>query len=106
MSSLAASNDSYKFIITIIDTFSKMAWAFGLKNKSATSIVQVMTPFLTENRCQKLEFDQGTEFYNGKFLALLKKLKIKHYSIYSDRKCAIVERYDGMLFEFFPRGAR
>ena len=39
LSSLHKDNDGYKWIITIIDTFSKKAWAFKLKDKSAKSIV-------------------------------------------------------------------
>ena len=44
-----------------------------------------------------MEFDQGTEFYNKKFLDLLKRLKIEHFSVYSDRKGAVVERFNRTL---------
>ena len=56
-----------------------------------------MARFLHVNKPQKIEFDQGTEFYNQSFLKLLKKQKIKHFSVYSDRKCAIVERFNRTL---------
>ena len=78
-------------------SFSKKAWAFKMKRKSAKSIMSVMTPFLRSNTPQKMEFDQGTEFYNKSFLNLLKRHKIKHFSVYSDRKCAIVERFNRTL---------
>ena len=97
MSKFAKENDRYHFLITIIDTFSKKAWAFKLKSKTATSIMQVMKVFLLTNRPQKIEFDQGTEFYNTQFLNLLKTYGIKFYSVYSDRKCAIVERFNRTL---------
>ena len=45
LSSLKNENDGFKWIITIIDTFSKKAWAFKMKRKTASSIVEVMTPF-------------------------------------------------------------
>ena len=90
-------NDGYRWIITIIDTFSKKAWAFKMKQKSAKSIMNVMTSFLKNNKPQKIEFDQGKEFYNAPFLNLLKRLKIKHFSVYSDHKCAIVERFNRTL---------
>ena len=105
LSSLHKHNDGYKWIITIIDTFSKKAWAFKMKNKSANSVVTVMKPFLQKNTPQKMQFDQGTEFYNKKFLSLLEKLKIKHYSVFSDKKGAIVERFNRTLktrmFKYF-----
>ena len=97
MSKFKNENDGYTFLITIIDTFSKKAWAFKLKRKTAKSIVGVMTPFLRNNKPQKISFDQGTEFYNKLFLDLLKKHGIKHYSVYSDRKCSIVERFNRTL---------
>ena len=92
-------NDGYKWIVTIIDTFSKKAWALKMKNKSANSIISVMKPFFRSNKPQKMQFDQGTEFYNSNFLGLLKKNKIKHYSVYSEQKAAIVERFNRTLKE-------
>ena len=51
-------------------------------------------PTLQPVTCIKLIITpQGTEFYNRKFLGLLRTYNIKYYSIYSDKKCAIVERY-------------
>ena len=97
MTKFEKKNSGYRWIITIIDTFSKKAWAFKMKRKSAKSIMAVMVSFLRENTPQKIEFDQGTEFYNSFFLNLLKKHKIKYFSVYSDRKCAIVERFNRTL---------
>ena len=97
MTKFEKKNNGYRWIITIIDTFSKKAWAFKMKRKAAKSIMAVMVPFLRENKPQKIEFDQGTEFYNGSFLNLLNKHKIKYFSVYSDRKCAIVERFNRTL---------
>ena len=90
-------NDRYRWIITIIDTFSKKAWAFKMKRKSAKAIMTVMAPFFRDNKPKKIEFDQGTEFYNESFLGLLKNNKIKHFSVFSDHKCAIVERFNRTL---------
>lgn len=95
MSKFKDENDGYTFIITIICTFSKKAWAFKLKSKSARSIVAVMRPFLEKlkPKPQKMSFDQGGEFVNRLFLNLLKKHKIKHYHVFSPTKGAIIERF-------------
>ena len=45
MSKYENENDGYRWFITIIDTFSKKAWAFKLKRKSGKAIVEVMKPF-------------------------------------------------------------
>ena len=37
-SSLSKYNNNYKFILTVIDMFTKYAWAIPLKNKSGLSI--------------------------------------------------------------------
>ena len=37
-SSLSKYNNNYKFILTVIDIFTKYAWAIPLKNKSGLSI--------------------------------------------------------------------
>ena len=90
-------NDGYRWLITVIDTFSKKAWAFKMKRKTSDAIMAVMKPFLTQNKPKKIEFDQGKEFYNRPFMRLLKLLKIKYFSVYSDKKCAIVERFNRTL---------
>ena len=56
-----------------------------------------MTPFFQLNKPQKLQFDEGSEFYNSLFLKLLKKHNIKHYSVYSEQKAAIIERFNRTL---------
>lgn len=94
MSKFSEENDGHKFLITIIDTFSKRAWVYKLKDKSANSIHKVMSVFLQGQKPKKMTFDQGSEFVNRKFKALLKKHKIKHYHVYSDRKGAIIERFN------------
>ena len=97
MTKFEKENEGYRWFITIIDTFSKKAWAFKMQRKSGNAIVTVMQPFLEENKPSKIEFDQGKEFYNRPFLNLLKRLKIKYFSVYSDKKCAIVERFNRTL---------
>ena len=97
MSKYENENDGYRWFITIIDTFSKKAWAFKLKRKSGKAILKVMEPFLEQHKPKKIEFDQGKEFYNQPFLNLLRRLKIKYFSVYSDHKCAIVERFNRTL---------
>ena len=67
LSAFQQDNDGYKWIITIIDTFSKKAWAFKMKRKTGQSVVKVMTPFLRKNTPKKIQFDQGSEFYNRLF---------------------------------------
>ena len=50
MTKFERNNNGYRWIITIIDTFSKKASAFKMKRKSAKSIMTVMTPFYMKIR--------------------------------------------------------
>lgn len=89
-------NNNYRYILCVIDTFSKHAWVMPLKNKTAEEVTSAMQKiFDKDNRIPKnLHTDQGKEFYNIKFQNLMKKYKINHYSTYSRMKASIVERFN------------
>lgn len=88
VSSISKFNKNHRFILTVIDTFSKYAFARGLKSKKGEEVTAAMESIFndTNRACEKLESDRGTEFYNKHFQSLLKRRNIKHYSTYSDMK--------------------
>ena len=111
-SSLSKYNDNYKFILTVIDIFTKYAWAIPLKNKSGLSITNGFKIVLGEGpqggsespqggfedqhscgfpdrKPEKLWVDRGSEFYNKTFKSLLKEYETELYSTYSDLKGCI-----------------
>ena len=56
-----------------IDVFSKYAWVVPLKNKKGPSLVEAFKIILASGRKpEKIITDQGTEFFNKHFKALLK----------------------------------
>ena len=60
-SSLSKYNNNYKFILTVIDIFTKYAWAIPLKNKSGFSITNGFKTILSEGRKpEKLWVDRGS----------------------------------------------
>ena len=85
-------NYGYKWMLLVIDTFSKYLWIFPMKNKRGESVTKALTNFLTYNTPEKFQTDQGVEFYNQFFKELVQKLGINHYSTFSPIKCAIAER--------------
>ncbi len=99
MNALYKFNNGHKFILTVIDCFSKFAWSSPIKNKSAESVTSAMhVIFKNSNRIPKnLQTDFGKEFYNTKFKSLMDKYEINHYSTYSHLKCSIVERFNRTL---------
>lgn len=89
-------NNNFRYILCVIDTFSKYAWAMPLKNKTGEEVTTAMQKiFEKDKRIPKnLHTDQGKEFYNSKFQNLMKKYRINHYSTYSKMKASIVERFN------------
>lgn len=92
-------NRGYKYILTIINCFSKFADAVPLKNKNATSVTNAMNLTIKRNKfkIKHLQTDDGKEFFNKSFTNLMKLLNINHYSTKSCKKAAIVERFNRSL---------
>lgn len=99
MTDLESDNKGYKYILTIIDCFSKFAWAIPLKTKDAKSVFDAFLQVLnTSGRKPKnIWVDQGSEFYNTIFTKYLKQNKIARYSTYENFHNPIIERFNRTL---------
>ena len=101
----ARQNSGFKYILTVIDCFSKYAWAVPLKSKRAKDVATAMEKILKERTPKNLQTDQGTEFYNKDFALLMKKYNVNHYSVFSVMKACIVERFirtiKSMMYKHF-----
>ena len=117
-SSLSKYNNNYKFILTVIDIFTKYAWAIPLKYKSGLSITNCFKIVLSEHpqggseprKQEKLWVDRGSEFYNKTFKSLLEEYGtskaasgIKLYSTYSDLKAVFIERFNRTLLHIINK---
>jgi len=101
MQNYAKMNRGFKYFLSIIDIFSKYAWAIPLKNKSANEVHHSLskffkksTPHLDLAKVKNVQTDQGKEFFNSKCSTLFKALGINHYCTYTTLKAAIVERWN------------
>ena len=98
MTSLAPQNDSYKYILTCIDVFSKVARVAALKNKNGSTLTRTFADMISSKRPAMLQTDKGTEFLNAPFQKLLRDNGIKFYtSENEDIKCAVAERFNRTL---------
>ena len=110
-SSLSKYKNNYKFILTVIDIFTKYAWAIPLKKKSGLSITNGFKLVLGENpqggsesrEPEKLWVDRGSEFYNKTFKSLLKEYETELYSTYSDLKAVFIERFNRTLLHIINK---
>ena len=93
MQSMQKFNDGYRYLLVCIDMFSKYAWLVPLKNKKGPSLVEAFKIILASGRKpEKIITDQGTEFFNKHFKALLKDEDIELYNTYNETKASVVER--------------
>lgn len=94
LQNLQTVNKGYKYILVVIDAFSKYAWCVPTKTKSKTEIKNKLEHIIKSmNRVpNNIQTDLGKEFYNDEFDCYMKSLNINHYSTYSVKKASIVER--------------
>ena len=98
MSAYARYNNGYKYLLTIIDIFSKYAWVVPTKTKSGKDVTDAMNSVLKKGRVpRKLHVDRGKEFYNSEFKALMQHYDITLYSTFSNLKASICERFNRTL---------
>ena len=100
MQSLSKYNKGIKYLLCVIDLFSKYAWVVPIKDKKGTSIVNAFKKIISEGseanskgqKTNKIWVDQGSEFYNKPFKDFLKINNVKMYS-YNEGKSLVAERF-------------
>ena len=62
-------NKGFRFLLCVIDIFSKYAWVIPLKDKKGISIVNAFQKILDDSKRKpnKIWVDKGSEFYNNSF---------------------------------------
>ena len=108
LTSLAHYNNGYKYILCFIDVFSRFAQCIPLKRKDANSVHDALNKILKSGhfpKLNRLNTDEGKEFYNEKVKKLLDSKGITLYSVSSrEIKAAIAERFirtlKGKLFRY------
>jgi hypothetical protein len=99
LSGIAKYNKQFKYLLTVIDTLSKFAWAIPLKTKTGKEIVQAFINIFSQSKRKPLNLrtDKGGEFLNKVFQDLLKKEDIHFFTSNNEVKAAIVERFNRTL---------
>ena len=88
-------NKGFRFLLCVIDIFSKYACAVPLKDKKGLSIVNAFQSiFKKSNRKpNKIWVDKGSEFYNNSFKKGLQDNDTEMYSTNDEGKSVAGERF-------------
>jgi len=90
-------NKNHHFILTVIDNFSKYAWAIPTKTTSGKDVTAAMRTVLEQGRQpRRLHVDRGKEFYNSSFEILMDEYGIHMYLTFSNESC-VAERFNRSL---------
>lgn len=100
MRSYSEYNDGYKYILCVIDVFSKYAFARPLHKKKSTDIKECFASIFSEAKAtpRHLQSDKGTEFVSKDVQLFLKSNNINYYTTNNpDIKASVVERFQRTL---------
>ena len=65
LGSLSRYNDKYKYLLNVIDIFSRYTWSVPLKDKTGKSIVAALTNLFENRKPITIQSDKGTEYVNA-----------------------------------------
>ena len=105
MQSLEKQNNGYKYILTVIDIYSRYAWAIKLKTKTGKETSEAFQSIIkqTGKKPINLWVDQGKEFFNIHVKKVLNGVNL--YSTYGIAKAAYIERFNrtlkGIMYKLF-----
>lgn len=105
----SAQNKGFKYILAVIDTFSKYLWTVPIKNKTGKLVCDALRTIFEEKSPKNLQVDDGKEFWNQDVKKLCEKFNVNLYSTFSVIKCSMAERVirtikNKLYFEFSLRG--
>ena len=95
MSPYPRANSGYKYLLTVIDVFSKYGWIVPLKTKTGKEVAMAFQELFTDNAPpSRLWTDKDTEFYNQQVKRVLIANNVTLYSMENEEKSSVVERWN------------
>ena len=98
-------NRGYRYVLVIIDNFSKYGWTIPLKNKNAQTMKDSFENILISPKRKPclIETDRGKEFYNNIFQDFLNKNNIKLYSRNTSLGAVFAERFNHTIRDLLKK---
>ena len=93
MTQLSTYNDGYKYVLLLIDVFSRYVWTVPIKSKTGPSTVMALKSIFKEGgKTNKLRTDKGSEFTNREVQKFLKSQDVYHFVTQNEPKANFAER--------------
>ena len=88
-------NKGFRFLLCVIDIYSKYTWVVPLKDKKGGNIVNTFQSILKKShrKPNKIWVDKGGEFYNRSMKSWLEKNDIEMCSTHNQGKSFVAERF-------------
>ena len=98
-------NRGYRYVLVVIDNFSKFGWTIPLKNKNSQSIKNSFENVLLSSKRSPtlIETDRAKEFYNNIFQDFLNKNNIKLFSRNSSYGAVFAERFNRTIRDLLKK---
>jgi hypothetical protein len=92
-------NQNYRYMLNVVDCFSKYAWSVPLLDKKAETVLNALEKIIetSHRKPKRLWVDEGKEFYNRKMDEFIRENNIVRYSTHGESKSVIVERFNRTL---------
>ena len=98
-------NRGYRYVLVVIDNFSKFGWTIPIKNKNAQTIKDSFENILISSKRSPnlIESDRGKEFYNNTFQDFLNINNIKLHSRNSSYGAVFAERFNRTIRDLLKK---
>ena len=100
MQAFSKDDNERKYLLTVIDIFSKFVCIIPLKRKTGQEVANAFSRILKERRPSKMLVDRGYEFYNKDV-----RKQVELYSTENEEKSCVIERFNRTIkekmFKFF-----
>jgi len=92
---LAKVNKNFKYLLCVMDIYSRYAFVFPLKDKKSNTVLKSFKQI--KNYGSNLWIDRGSEFLNKDFKTFCKDNNINIYHTYGESKAVYIERFNRTL---------
>ena len=88
-------NKGFRFLLCVLDIYSKYAWVIPLKDKKGTTVTNAFQKILNESNLKpnKIWVDRGSQFYNRSMKSFLQNNDIELCSVHNEGKSVVAEKF-------------